>query len=182
MVEYCTIQRKVVRSFGEVQSYCEKNPIHSYPQFMAVTPNAEFVFVATTTGILKKYYAYTGNLAYDFGNVFGKFCFLKSLKFTGNGKYLFSLNQNGNILRYSIEDNIFHDLGQIGQDCNTELEISNDSKHLFLGSDSRLIVYDIERNKIVRDIELEGVVYSIRLSGKFIYCGTTVHKDNGDFE
>lgn len=185
MLEYCTLQRKIVRSFGEVQKFNEKTPIHSYPQFMAVTPNGKYIFVATTTGYLKKYHSFSGNLVHDFGCVFGKFAFLKSLKITPDGRYLFSLNQNGNMLRYSVtnylEKNRLVNLGKVGNNCNTEIEISKNSKFLYFGSGNKLLVYNIEKNRIVKEVDCEekGCLWSIRLSGcgNFIYCGTSCYKE-----
>jgi len=89
----------MIMRYGEVQSYCDCTKIHSYPQFMAITNDAQYFYVATTRGSLKKYSLSNGSFIKDYGQVFGKVSLLKSLKFSPDGQHLFALQQNGIIYK-----------------------------------------------------------------------------------
>lgn len=191
MVQFNLKERKIVKSFGEIQAYSNETPIHSYPQMMAVTPNAQYIYVATTRGFLKKYSIETGYLVQEFGQVFGKISLLKSLKLTDDGKYLLALTQNGKFFKWSVEEGknlndyetCLNLRTKFGTDSysNSELIITKDSKSAYFGINSTIIKLNIATCKIVREIDVSeygGTVWSLALTkdGKFLFCGTSFLK------
>ena len=190
MVQFSLKERKIVKSFGEVQSHSSDVPIQSYPEKLAVTSDAKYIYVATTLGFLKKYSIETGNLVKDFGQIFGKVSLLKSFKLTPDNKYLIALTQDCKLFKFSLQDD-----ENINQIClnfrtkynadsytNSEMIITKDSKHLYFGIDSKIIKLNISLFKIVKEINVAehgGTVWSLALTkcGKFLYCGTSFAKE-----